>query len=186
MTFYNVISGILFIAACREFVHSLGTPLMWLAAILVVTILNETVLTSELIERQQNPVPYKFGMKLLDFVTFAVFSWLLLVLNPTDKNVFDLDVTSNLRGASNPRYFWSLLTVYWILMLVWNQTAGQRDRSKWKMWFFLWMHVMWVFPLIALCFNWHSVDLGSQVQWTVYLNLAVVSGYLLCKAWAPA
>lgn len=180
MTFYNVISGILFLAACQSFLQALGSSAMWVAAILVITILNESVLTSDLVERETNAVPYTLSLKLLDFVTFTVFSWLLLVLNP-ETNAFDVNVESALLGANDPRFFWSLMVAYWLLMLVWNQLAGQRVRAKWKTWFFNAMHLMWVPPLVALVVNWNTVDLGSQAAWSVWLNLGAISVYLLSK-----
>src|SRR6185436_10242310 len=109
MTFYNVISGILFLGACQAFLAVLGTPVMWAAATLVITILNESVITSELIERTSAPVPYKLEMKLLDFLAFAMLSWALLVLSPSG-NTFNVDVTNSLWGAGSPSCFWLLLS----------------------------------------------------------------------------
>ena len=48
MTFYNVISGILFLGACQALVHTLDHPPMVYAATLVVIMANEALLTSEL------------------------------------------------------------------------------------------------------------------------------------------
>src|SRR5262245_35451866 len=108
MTFYNVISGILFLGACQAFLSLLGKPGMWAAAALVVTILNESVITSELIERTQSPVSYKLGMKLLDFLAFGLLTWALLAVSPI-TNTFSVNVEKSLWGAGQPRWFWGLL-----------------------------------------------------------------------------
>lgn len=185
MTFYNVISGILFLAACQTLLAALGTPPMWLAAVLMVTILNESILTSELIERKSDPVQYTIYLKLLDFLTFIVLSWALLVLNSA-SNIFNVDVHATLLGANNARAFWCLLLVYWLLTLLWNHIAGQRTRTKWKRWFYLWMHSMWLLPLVALLVNRDNSVLSAQAPWTVYVNLVIVSSYLFSKGKAPA
>lgn len=181
MTFYNVISGLLFFAAIKAFLYYLGTPAMLLAAILVITILNEAVMTSELMERKESrAIEYTLLMKLLDFVLFTVLLWALLVLNPTERNNFQIDVQSTLWGANDARVFWILLAVYWGLMFVWNRVGGLVDSKKWKP-VFIAMHVMWMLPLIALIFNCDNADLCSQASWTVWLNLILTACYLLGK-----
>lgn len=185
MTFYNVISGILFLGACRAFLGALGEPAMWPAAVLVVTILNESVITSELIERQIAPVTYTLPMKLLDFLAFTLLSWSLLILTPVD-NTFDTDVSQSLWGAGSPRGFWSLLTAYWLVTLAWNAAAGQRDRTKWRPWLVRCMHLMWLPTLIAAAATWNSRDFASAVPWPAWVALACVSAYLLSKIFARA
>ena len=87
MTFYNVISGILFLGACQAFLNLLNTRAMWAAAALVITILNESVITSELIERKESPVEYKLSMKFLDFLAFGLLAWAMLVVSPTKNSL---------------------------------------------------------------------------------------------------
>jgi hypothetical protein len=182
MTFYNVISGILFMGALQAFLGSLGTPVMWMAACLGVTILNESVITSELIEGNTQ-VPYTLDLKLLDFAAFAVLTWALLIINPTN-NTFNVNVEASLWGAKVPWVFWGLLAIYWFLMLFWNKRAGQLVKTKWKPCFYLSMHLMWVPPLLAAVVNRSAADLSSAVIWPSFFVLAVVSAYLISKIWA--
>ncbi len=180
MTFYNVISGILFFGACQAFLVMLGTPGMWAAAVLVITILNESVITSELIERTQSPVPYKLGMKLLDFLAFGLLAWALLAVSPV-TNTFNVDVAASLWGAGRPRWFWGLLTVYWLVTLCWNQVAGQRDSTKWATPFFYAMHVMALPAFMAAVVNRDAIDFASASVWPSVVALLVVSIYLVSK-----
>src|SRR5262245_26944645 len=180
MTFYNVISGILFLAACQAFVRNLGTPMIWLAALLVVTILNESLLTSELIERKTNEVEYTLPMKLVDFANFVIFSWALLVLSPTE-NAFSTDVTATLWGAGKLSVFWILLTAYWLLVLLWNHLGGQLDPSKWKPWFYTAMRLMWLPPLAAF-----GISLATDSGLPAIACLCLTACYLLSKIAAPA
>ncbi|MBM7060320.1 hypothetical protein JQX08_06345 [Pseudomonas sp. UL073] len=183
MGFYSVISGILFLGACQAFLVGLGTPLMWPAAVLVITVLNETVVTSELVERKTQPVDYRIDMKLLDMLTFSLLTWALLVLNPT-INAMNVDVSASLPGVGKPRYFWALLLVYWGLTLVWNIRAGQFDKSLWKTWFLGWMGAMWLPPLLALFIHWRATDFLHATPAPSLLMLAAVGSYLLSKIWA--
>lgn len=180
MTFYNVISGILFLAACQTFLVTLGTANMWIAATLVVTILNESVLTSELIERLKNPIPYKLSMKLVDFLGFATLVWALLIVTPRN-NALEVDVSQSLLGAGNPRWFWSLLTIYWGLTLWWNQLAKQLGSGAWENWFERWMKFMWTFPLFVGILTWRHTTFSSLPAWAGFVTTAVVAVYLPMK-----
>lgn len=155
MTFYNVISGLLFFASIKAFLCHLGTPVMWLSAILVITILNEAVMTSELMEgKPSRQNEYTLPMKLLDFVLFSVLLWALLVLNPTDSNNFQIDVTCTLPGANNARVFWTLLVVYWGLMLVWNSLGHRSNPTRWKqaskIGYLMWYLPSWRYVLTSI------------------------------------
>ncbi|MCY1287058.1 hypothetical protein D9M68_417840 [compost metagenome] len=180
MGFYSVINGILFLGACQAFLASLGTPAMWAAAVLVVTILNESVVTSELVERPVSPVVYRMEMKLLDIATFAVLTWALLVLNPT-INAMNVDVSATLWGVGRPRLFWTLLIVYWLLTLCWNWRAGQFSKAVWKEWFLVCMGVMWLPPLLALFSHWRARDFSSASIYPSLMVLGVLVAYLLSK-----
>jgi hypothetical protein len=62
MTFYNVISRILFFGACQAFLASLGTNDVWYATAILMTILSEAVSTSELTERLKDLIEYKLEL----------------------------------------------------------------------------------------------------------------------------
>lgn len=183
MTFYNVISGILFICACQTFLVKLGTPAMWVAATLMAVILNESMLTSDLIERDHNPVVYKLEMKLLDFVGFTVLLWALLIINPI-KNGLDVDVSRTLLGADNPRWFWALLAVYWILTIWWNQMAGQLKSTVWSEKFLPVMRSMWLVPVVVGLVNWNVTDFALLPAWAGFVTFATVVAYLSAKPFA--
>lgn len=185
MTFYNVISGILFLGACQVFLRNLGDPLMWPSAALMITILNEAVMTSELIETNgPHRVDYSLKMKLLDFVTFLILSSALLVLSPS-QNVFEVQFQAENNPLVSPRLFWGLLSAYWLLMLVWNWVAGQTSSPLWKPFFRTWMRWMWIGPLVALLVAVAFPTFESRpIQDVSKLYLALVVGYLLCKPFA--
>jgi hypothetical protein len=185
VTFYNVISGILFLGACKAFLAALGSWLMLPTALLALTILNESVITSELIERTDKPVEYSLGMKLLDFTTFLVLAWALLVVSPV-KNAFDIDVSASLVGAGSPRAFWLLLSTYWVLMLLWNHVSGQLSSTSWHGWFKTWMKWMWAAPCVALILQWSAVDFVSNSLsiLAAAFNVLLLLCYLVSKLFA--
>ena len=173
MTFYNVISGILFLGACQAFLQTLGGAAMFMAATLAAIMCNEAVLTSELLEvskKGREPLPYSLGMKFLDLGTFVVLSYALLILSP-DKNTFDVDVAAkHLWFADRPVAFLTLLGVYWLATWGWNVLAGQDDNTKWNATFLKARRAMCVRFLPprsttgswALCRSPRSIDTGPS------------------------
>jgi hypothetical protein len=180
MTFYNVISGILFLGACEAFLSALGKPSLAMAGTLVVVIFNEAVLTSELIERAVNPVDYTLKLKLLDLLTFITLAWALLVLTPV-QNTFGVDVSQTLWGADRPFAFWALLTVYWFLTITWNYLSKQFEGRKWKGWFLWWAKLMFLPFLVSSIYYWGAESIGSVPRWAGCIPLFIMGSYLLSK-----
>ena len=180
MTFYNVISGILFLGACEAFLNALGKPSLAMAGTLVVVIFNEAALTSELIERKVNPVDYTLKLKLLDLLTFITFTWTLLVLAPV-HNSFGVDVSQTLLGAGRPFAFWALLTVYWLLTITWNYLAKQFDKGQWKNWFLWWAKLMFLPFLVSSIYYWGAESIDSVPRWAGGIPLFIMVFYLLSK-----
>lgn len=180
MTFYNVISAILFFGACQAFLASLGTSNVWYAVALLVTILSEAVSTSELTERLNNPIEYKLELKLLDFMSFGILVWALLTLAST-KNSFAVDVCKSLWGAGRPSVFWLLLSIYWLAMILWNRTAGQHDPASWKRWYIRFTWCRWApFAMLALL-SIHITSFAVAPGWQGILGAVVATCYLLLK-----
>lgn len=154
MTFYNVISGILFLGACQNFLSKLGSVEVWYAAALLLVIVNEAMSTSELVERKSAKVDYNLVLKLIDLITFGVLLWALLVLNP-QSSALDVDVSQTLLGANQPAVFWLLLTSYWFpLTDGWNRLAGQYSRNLWNRWYITFMKWRWIPFLILAIFSY--------------------------------
>lgn len=130
MTFYNVISGILFLGACQAILRFLGTSAAWAAATLAIIVCNEAIMTSELVERQANPMDYGMNLKLLDLLTFVLLASALVVLSPGD-NTFGTNAGSNFPGAGNPVVFLALLAAYWLVTIAWNHFAKQDSEALW-------------------------------------------------------
>lgn len=130
MTFYNVISGILFLGACQAILRFLGTPAAWAAATLAMIVCNEAIMTSELVERQASPTDYGMDLKLLDLLTFVLLASALVVLSPGD-NTFGTNAGSNFPGANSPVVFLGLLAAYWLVTIAWNRRAKQDSEQLW-------------------------------------------------------
>lgn len=180
MTFYNVISGILFFGAVQVLLASLGTPSAWPAAALTIIILNESVMTSELLEAGSSSVSYTLPMKLVDLLGFSTLVWALLILSPT-SNTFNVNVSDTLPGANTPRWFWGLLTVYWLVTLVWNHLAQQVNKSKWQCWFLWAMHLMWAPTLVAFVVTYRSDCFEHAARWPGMVVFVTVAVYLGSK-----
>lgn len=121
MTFYNVISGILFIGACQAFVGHYGTSNAWYASLLMVVVFYEAVITSQLLEGPDPPVKtYSLTMKILDLLAFILLAYALIAVSP-DANPFSNHAT--IPGAGSPWLFLTLLAAYGIVAIGWNRAA---------------------------------------------------------------
>jgi len=180
VTFYNVISGILFMGAFQAFVAAHGTPAMGMAAILVAILCNEAVLTSELLERKESPVPYTLAMKFIDLLTFFVLAYALMVVSPR-QNTFGTNLDGILFGANRPAMFCALLTAYWALTLWWNQKAGQNLAAVWRSWFIgARVALIGVFGIAALLYLPYRTF--AEISWWPPLILvALTVAYMLAK-----
>jgi hypothetical protein len=184
MTFYNVISGILFIGAFQAFLHALGTRAIFLPATLVAIMCNEAVLTSELIEDPPEGTPrvvYSLSMKFVDLVTFFVLAFALLIVSP-NGNTFNVDVTTSLEAFHRVGVFYVLLAGYWGLTLGWNTLAGRNDPTKWKYHFILVVRFMWVpFLCVGLLFLWKETAFEEVGVMLTGLPFVLVIAYMLAK-----
>lgn len=119
MTFYSIIFGILFVGACKELFQTLLQK-NWdefsEAASVTLLIFNDVLYTSQELESGQ--VPYLLQMKFIDLVDFLLLAMAIVMIDPCENQ---LGVKSNSPFKRREFFFWSLLTVYWILTLEWNQ-----------------------------------------------------------------
>jgi hypothetical protein len=182
VTFYNVISGILFFTGCQAFLARLGTAQVWFAATLLLIILNEAVSTSDLLERRMPGVAeidYTLGMKLLDFTTFGVLIWALLVLSPK-VNTLEVDVSTSLWGVDRPSAYWLLLTVYWVLTSIWNELGGQSKKARWKPAYIKFTRFRFV-PFLLLTFIGCGSSFASTPAWPGVLACVLAVAFLVLK-----
>jgi hypothetical protein len=148
VTFYNVISGILFMAAFQAFLANLMTPAVGYSAALMFIICNEAVLTSEVLESGLN-IPYTLKMKFSDLGTFFLLSLALLVLKP---DAFAGDNDPAFPFPDNQLWLALLLmSAYWRIQLYWNTQAKQNDETTWHKAWLLFSRTMWILiGLLAL------------------------------------
>ena len=171
MTFYNVISGILFMGAIQAFLHELGKPAMAYAATLVAIMCNEAVSTSELLEGPA-ALTFTLWMKILDLLTFMVLAYALVVLSPDGNTFTSENVTPLVLGAGRPGVFLSLLGIYSLVALWWTRAAGRNNESIWKWPMFLQVARFFWAPFFACAMYYYS---SSSFD-----TISAVPGFLLC------
>jgi RimJ/RimL family protein N-acetyltransferase len=155
VTFYNIIFGILFLGAFREVIRSLAEgpdwTLFWQTATLSVLIFSDTIYTAVVIEGKRKR--YTMRMKLLDLASFILLSLAVVVIHPTDKNMFEVNATSQLGrllgelGCTAEALFWSLLCAYSLVLIIWNAWGKTYDGLRHHRW------VMWVQPMMLVVFG---------------------------------
>jgi hypothetical protein len=178
MTFYNVVSGILFLAAFQQFLAQIGTSRVWAALSLMLVVFNDAVNTSETLERATGAPKYTLWMKLLDLLGFLLLASALIALNPTG-NPFN-DVSTRLPWLDGPLVFWGLLVAYWLVLIAWNLLSKELLAAHWPTWLKVISCCVGVPMLIAAGASWDqtfdSLPVSLQVlpAITVLLYLVVL------------
>ena len=92
MTFYNVISGLLFLGAVQQMALGLSA---WdpahivMGGVLAVLVFNDAVYTSHVVEGERT-VAYELRLMLNDLVNFLLLAFAIAALNPK-TNAFQAD-----------------------------------------------------------------------------------------------
>ena len=134
MTFYAVISAILFLGAFRELLTAVDSgdlTHLWLAATVALLVFNDAIYTSWVVEQQHRE--YKPPLMLLDLVNFGILSAVLISMNSTHENVFQVALPRIGSWLPASRA-WLLLGVYWFLIILWTKASGVYDAPRYPKW----------------------------------------------------
>jgi len=145
MTFYNVISAVLFLGAFRELLASVQVgdrSALMRAAVLALLDFNDAIYTSWTIETRGKK--YGPSLMLIDLVNFTLLAGALVFLNPSGNNIFQLELTT-FKPWLTESTFWLLLGIYWVLILVWTWRAGVYTEPKYPRWLIKWAVLIAVF-----------------------------------------
>lgn len=120
MTFYNVLSALLFIGALRVLLVSIENgnwPDIFASSCFAMIVFNDMLSFSLSVEINKE-IKYTARLMLIDLVNFLLLALALLGMSPA-KNFFDVplpNLASHLDGAA----FWLLLLLYWVLLMIWT------------------------------------------------------------------
>jgi hypothetical protein len=133
MTFYNVLSALLFVGTLRVLllgVEASNWSSIFASGCLAVLVFNDMLSTSHEVESRQE-VQYEMRLMLIDLVNFLILALAMIVISPK-ANLFDVDLT---RTATLVRHntFWLLLTVYWISLMGWTLIAKRQHDGQSKL-----------------------------------------------------
>jgi hypothetical protein len=124
MTFFNVVSAILFLGALQQLIFALDAEHLHriiMSVTLAVLVFNDAVYTSHTVEGEKS-VEYKLDLMLVDLVNFLLLACAILAVNPA-HNVFEVDL-KNIGPYIQEWHFWLIVTVYWLLVKTWSYLAG--------------------------------------------------------------
>ncbi len=177
MTFYNIIFGILFLAATGELllaiVH-LDFSRLGMAGTLALIIFNDTIYTSHVIE--ENRTPYSITMKLMDLLNFLFLSFAVLAISPT-RNTFNIKIPEGFFNNNHVTIFWGLLVLYWIIAIIWNihSNAYPEGQASWKkaVRYFFWV------PFFAMFLITLMVSEGQLATWGAITVFSIIIAYVL-------
>ncbi len=130
MSFYNLLSAILFFSAYRQALAAMSAgnaASIICSGLVALLVINDVIYTSWLIEIRKKP--YATDMLMCDLFNFVMLSSALLCLNPGKDNLFQLDCAQWL--PEHPEYvFWTLLALYWIGVMLWTWKTGVYDEPR--------------------------------------------------------
>ena len=145
VTFYQIIFGILFLAAFREFLRSVNDvnfAHICESTTLMLLVFSDVIYTSHVVEEKGRP--YTLLMKFTDLGSFVLLSLAIFALDPTQHNLFQVQAGPRLQKFNWIAIFWLLIVLYWSLLIVWNYFGKMYAAlpGKWS----------WVQPPLILLF----------------------------------
>jgi len=171
MTFYNVVSAVLFLGAFQQLLlaaESSHVPRIIMASTLALLVFNDAVFTSHTVEGARQ-VNYRLSMMLIDLLNFLLLAVAIVVINPL-QNPFSVAVVQ-LGPWLNEPCFWMLVAAYWLLVLLWSRLAGWYGPS-YPRWLLVCAFLISIlFFLEALVANGGDSTLNSAGRW-------IAGGYL--------
>ena len=177
MTFYNVVSGILFLLAWQSVLAASDLFIASAASALFVLIFNEALNTSQLLEAPDAPA-YTNWMKLVDSLCFVALSLALSAVSTNE--VLRVQIAPRLDALG----YWISVLVYWLLLNLWNQLAGQNAPGVWPDWRWKPRWTIGAAMVVGLAYavGHREFDLVHAIL-SAGLSLLVLA-YVLAKAWA--
>ena len=127
MTFYNVLSALLFIGALRAWlisIENLNWQDIFALGCFAMIVFNDMLSFSRDVEIKRE-IQYTTWLMLIDLANFLLLALALVVISPT-KNLFDVQLP-NVAGYLGRSTFWLLLLLYWLFLMLW--TALGRGRQ---------------------------------------------------------
>ncbi|MFI5116140.1 MAG: hypothetical protein ACHP8B_05510 [Terriglobales bacterium] len=134
MTFYHVISAILFFGAFRELlaaVNSGNILRISMSLTLALLVFNDALYTSWAIEQQRRE--YRPPLMFIDLTNFLILSAVLISMNSGRDSVFEVAVPRIGSWLPESRG-WLLLGLYWLLIMLWTKMTGIYATPKYPKW----------------------------------------------------
>jgi len=152
VTFYNVLSALLFVGTLRVLLMAIDTSSLGVtvsAACLAIVVFNDMLSTSYTVESTQK-TPYTLPLMTIDLVNFVLLALGVVVLSPAD-NLFDVPLPHLALWLGAPS-LWLLLTFYWLLLMLWTRiSCGEPQTPSVVLWQVSVVVVFFVEWLLSRC-----------------------------------
>lgn len=175
MTFYNVLSALLFLGSLRVLLLAIEAGNwrgIFTAGCLVVIVFNDMLSTSNVVESIKETA-YTLPLMLIDLVNFMLLALGTVILSPK-KNLFDIEVP-RISAALGAASFWLLLVLYWLLLMLWTRISCVPKKQERKVVLRQWtvviaFAVMWLLYLLGCT----GITTPATLVVLVYLILYLV------------
>ena len=176
MTFYNVLSALLFIGSLRVLLLSIENgnwQEIFASGCFAMIVFNDMLMFSLAVEINKE-IEYKARLMLIDLANFLLLALALLGMSPA-KNLFDVplpNLASHLGGAT----FWFLLLLYWSLLMLWTYLG----RGVQHNYLLIARVIIGLVFLIRWLLAWQTTDRA-----TLYNGIAFVCVFLYLTCFRP-
>lgn len=166
MTFYNVLSALLFIGALRVLLLSIENgnwQEIFASGCFATIVFNDMLMFSLAVEINEE-VEYNARLMLIDLANFLLLALALLGMSPA-KNLFDVPLP-NLASHLGGSVFWLLLSLYWFLLMLW--TYHGRGRGFQHRYLVIARVMVGVVFLIRWVLAWLTIDRATLFNGIVF------------------
>jgi hypothetical protein len=172
MTFYSIIFGILFVSVCREILQAFFER-KWLtlslASTVALLIFNDVIYTSHGIDQMGRF--YTIQMKLVDLLLFILLAMSIVLLDP-QNNLLGAKVDLDYLHGRQEALLWGLLSLYWILGLVWDWLGDRYKGLQWP------MPILMSLPFLGMLFLTFKKLPGQFIRGARWVVLIVLFLYI--------
>lgn len=173
MTFYNVLSALLFLGALRVLLlafEALNWPNVFASGCLTILVFNDMLSTSHTVESEAK-IQYTLPLMVIDLWNFLLLALAMIVISPS-ANLFDVPLP-RLAQFLSAHSFWVLLALYWVFLMGWTHIS-QKGRGGQSRGLLLWQSTVagiflaeWLLHIFGLT---NAADVGKLLV-LVYLVL---------------
>lgn len=175
MTFYNVLSALLFVGVLRVLLlgfEASNWADVYAAGSLIILVFNDMLSTSHYVENKKE-VDYTLPLMVIDLCNFLLLAGAMIIISP-NNNLFDVSLP-RVAAFLGPGAFWVFLILYWLLLMLWTHIAERKSTASRLLWQATVPAMFGIGWLLHVCCNSALAETGRVIV------LIYLSGYMVLR-----